>query len=761
MTLINVEQPQNTLGGRSASLQNQTRKAQKATGYNLDLFELIRRKFWVITFFVVVGIAGSLVYFFQAPKLYKSTARIIVDERIAPSMNGNENDMFSVELPIERYLVDLKSAKILQPAARDGEFEKLPTFVETEDIVSYLRETKTAFTAKPDDVKSKSGYIKLSFEGPHPEDCQKILDSVIKSFEDHILETTEFIGGQSAELFAKWHKNSVVQLKKVEDEIQSLVSRPELLTVEGRIVNPHQMQLTMMHTDLHGLRRERIKAQSQVETVKKDIAAGKNIDNLIVEMLRETENQSYGAYVATHDQYLNLKVKEQELVSQYGEDHPDLKNIRKQIAMVDRMRMQELSALRGNRSTPEGKSSETKNAQDTIVADFFANMNHKIQLMNAEEESLEDAITEEQEKSSKVAELVERLAAKQRERERLETNGNEIMARISQIDAYKKHLWRSVKIGDPPSKAEQSAPSLPICLAAGLFLGGLLGLVFAGVKDMAEKTFHSVDEVSDLLDTRVIGHVTQFPRLRANKKNAPYSEVAPEVMTLHQPSSQWSESYRAIRTAIFFQAQQSSAKVIQVTSPVPSDGKSTTIANLAVSIAQSGKSVLLIDCDLRKPVQHKMFGLQNEIGLSSLISGEAEPNQVVQVILPEYLSVVTAGPIPLNPAELLTSERYSAVLSHYESQFDYVLVDSPPILAVTDPSIVAGHVDMLLMVMKIRNGVRTDSFRAKEILDSTGVEVGGIIVNGLRRKDQKTYSYSGQYGYKTYGYVDGGNQRRR
>lgn len=758
MSLINVDYPNNTLGSQMAQPTPQTMTTQKAIGYNLDLFELIKRKFRLINFFVLLGIAAALVYYFKSPKLYMSTARIEVDEKSAPSINSNDNDMFASESPLERYLVKLKSTQILQPAVEQGGFEKLKTFEETEDIVAYLRENKSALIAKPADTKSNSGVIKLSFEGPNPDDCQKVLESVIESFEADILKTTKLIGGQSAELFAQWHQNSSVELAQVEKDIQELISRPELLTIEGRVVNPHQMQLTMMQNDLHDLRRERTRLQARVETVKQDIAAGKNIDNLVVEMLRDQADKSFGAYVATHDEFLTLKVKEQELLSQFAEDHPDVKNIRKQIEMVDRMRMQELSALRANK----GPGGEVDGApdQNSIVADFIASMTQKIELLNSEEKGLQESISKEQAKSSSVAAMVEKLASLQRRRERLESSSAAIMEQIGQIDAYKKHLWRTVEVLDPPTKAEQSAPSLPISLAAGLFLGSLMGLVFAGLKDMAERTFHSCDEVGDILTTRVMGHVTEFPKLRPHKKGVPFANVCPEILTMHQPASQWSESYRAIRTAIFFQAQESGAKLIQISSPIPGDGKSTTISNLAVSIAQSGRRVLLIDCDMRKPVQHRLFGLENKIGISSVISGECEPADAIQVIQPEYLSVVTAGPIPSNPAELLTSARYAAILEHYREQFDFVLIDSPPVLAVTDPSIIAGHVDLMLLVLRIRNGVRTDSVRAKETLDTTGVKLGGIIINRLRRKDQKSYSYSGQYGYKTYGYVDNGEKRR-
>ena len=199
---------------------------------------------------------------------------------------------------------------------------------------------------------------------------------------------------------------------------------------------------------------------------------------------------------------------------------------------------------------------------------------------------------------------------------------------MSEMDALKEHLWRNLSVLDPPSIGEVVAPKLPICLGAGLLLGGLIGLGFAGFKEIAEKTFHSSDDVGDLLGAQVIGHVSLFQKARARERNTKYPNVLPEVVTLHAPASQASESYRAIRTAMYFKAQQTGAKVIQVTSPTPGDGKSTTISNLAVSIAQSGRRVLLIDADLRKPTLHKVFGVSSKEGLSSAILGEASPESV-------------------------------------------------------------------------------------------------------------------------------------
>ena len=133
-----------------------------------------------------------------------------------------------------------------------------------------------------------------------------------------------------------------------------------------------------------------------------------------------------------------------------------------------------------------------------------------------------------------------------------------------------------------------------------------------------------------------------------------------------------------------------------------------------------------------------------------------EPEEAVRVIQPEYLSVVTCGPIPPNPSELLTSARFEAIIKIYREQYDYILIDTPPLLAVTDPAIVCRYVDLVYMVMRITNGVRSNSVRAKEVIDSMGVELSGVIINGLRRRDHKTYDYKGgKYGYGGYSYGGG------
>ena len=737
MSLINFDSE----NGQSTS-QGGMSPSNRPDLYNLDVFDLLRRSFWLIVFFVLLCTGLSILYYAKAPKTYQSTAKIFIDEKSAPSVNSNDRESFAGDTTIEKYLQTLKSTLILQPAIDDGKFYDMEVFKGTEDILYNLREGKS-FAVKPADTKSNSGVIKLSFSGNNKEECQEVLDAIVSSFNSYIQSTTKNIGGENADIVQKAQDQWLSRLKVVEDEIEKLSIRPELVTVDGRVTDPYQMQLSLMHSDLHDLRSERHKVTARVENVRRDQALGKSSEDLVSEIMSETSDVSDGAYARVQDQLVQLRVEEQELLNQYGNAHPQLRSIRRQIETVEMMKTQELASIRGGK-TGSG-------VDPNLVTTFLDMMDRKVELLLSEEQQIESQIKKIQEKSTSVSSLVEKLNALKRERERLEVGYAAIIERMSEMNALKEHLWRNLSILDPPSMGEVVAPKLSLCLASGMFVGSLAGLGFAAFKDIADKTFRSSEDVGVLLGTPVIGHVNMFEKRRV-RKHEDFLQLAPELVSMHQPSTAPAEAYRSIRTTIFFNAQKSKAKVIQLTSPIPGDGKSTTVSNLAISIAQSGKRVILLDADFRKPVQHKLFGLDGSLGATSVIYGETAWQDAAQVIIPGGLSVLPAGPIPHNPAELLTSDQFPQLIETLRAEFDYVLIDTPPLLAVTDPAIVSSHIDLLYLVMRIRKGARTNAQEARKVISSMGSGLAGVVVNGLRRQDQKSYNYGGRYGYQYGGY---------
>ena len=218
------------------------------------------------------------------------------------------------------------------------------------------------------------------------------------------------------------------------------------------------------------------------------------------------------------------------------------------------------------------------------------------------------------------------------------------------------------------------------------------------------------------------------------------------LVTQNDPKNPAAEAYRVIRTSIQFAQAGKELKTIAITSCTPNEGKSTTIANLAVVLTQAGKSVLLIDCDMRNPTVHKNFNLSNKIGLSSCISMGTAVADAVQATAIEGLDALTAGVIPPNPSELLGSEQMKNLLQRVKEQYDYVLIDTPPVMPVTDALIVSRFVDGMILVIASAE-VKVEMARdVKNQLVNAGANILGVVLNKVR-SEHHGYGYGYYYYY--------------
>jgi capsular exopolysaccharide synthesis family protein len=221
--------------------------------------------------------------------------------------------------------------------------------------------------------------------------------------------------------------------------------------------------------------------------------------------------------------------------------------------------------------------------------------------------------------------------------------------------------------------------------------------------------------------------------------------LAEKLVARRHPKSPVSEAFRSLRTSLHFLSPDRRYRAILVTSPGPSEGKSTVLANLAVAIAQSGKTVLVLDADLRRPSQHRLFGIANDSGLTNLLVGEATLGQVAMKIDAGGLSVVTSGPVPPNPSELLESPRMQSLVAVARDSFEYVLLDSPPVLPITDAAILSSQVDGVVMVLRAGQ-TRVDHAReAQQTLEKARGKLIGAVLN-LVRYEGDSYRYYYYYG---------------
>jgi capsular exopolysaccharide synthesis family protein len=216
-----------------------------------------------------------------------------------------------------------------------------------------------------------------------------------------------------------------------------------------------------------------------------------------------------------------------------------------------------------------------------------------------------------------------------------------------------------------------------------------------------------------------------------------------ELITLTHPRSPIAEAYRSLRTNLEFSSLDRPLRTLIVTSAAPEEGKSTTLANLAVTMAQAGKRVILADADLRRPVQHKLFGLHDAPGLTNLvIDGDASREPPLQPTGVPNLQLLASGPLPPNPSELLSSRRMTEIIAGLAERADVVLFDAPPVIAVTDAAVLASRVDGVLLVIYAGKTRREYVEKARALLDKVNAHVVGAVLTNVRPDASLQYYYA-------------------
>jgi capsular exopolysaccharide synthesis family protein len=302
-------------------------------------------------------------------------------------------------------------------------------------------------------------------------------------------------------------------------------------------------------------------------------------------------------------------------------------------------------------------------------------------------------------------------------------------------------------------------PSRFRMIALGFFLSLIGGVGVAYFLEYLDNTIKTVDDVNRYVKLPSLGVIPSIAaaaqgRLKGGKTSkrlildGSSGGTAAEVyssdrLAVIDNRSSAAEAYRVVRTSMLLSAAGNPPKTVLVTSGQPGEGKTTTVVNTAISLAQLGASVLIVDCDLRKPSVHKVFGLEHSKGLSTYLSRDIDVDELITKLQIPNLSVLPCGPIPPNPAELISSERMKGLLRALCQRYDHVLIDSPPLIHVTDPVILSSLVDGVILVVHGGKSTRAVTQRARQELAAVGAKVFGVVLNNVdvRRDGYDDYYY--------------------
>lgn len=295
----------------------------------------------------------------------------------------------------------------------------------------------------------------------------------------------------------------------------------------------------------------------------------------------------------------------------------------------------------------------------------------------------------------------------------------------------------------------------------GGIIGLLIGFGLATMLEMMDTSIRSVEDITQYVGLEVVGTIPKmrFGKPQRGRRRGIYVDTDSEeqvdacIVTQHDPKSPISEAYRALRTNFQFATIQLKPRSVMVTSAVPGEGKTTTAVNLAVTMADRGMRVLLVDTDLRRPNAHRFLKMERGPGLAEILRAGTHFESVVRPTQIENLSIITSGRVPPNPSELIGSDRMKRFIDQVSREFDLVVCDAPSILVVTDPVLLATHTDTVLIVAAANNARRETILRAKKLLASANAHVAGVVLNGLEATRRHYYYY--------YYYYDDDDSARR
>lgn len=324
-----------------------------------------------------------------------------------------------------------------------------------------------------------------------------------------------------------------------------------------------------------------------------------------------------------------------------------------------------------------------------------------------------------------------------RARDIANTLSDEFVAKVRELETPENGAAPDARVVVEQRASIPTDPVVPKTarnIAVGFALGLMMGVGFALLRDLLDNTVKRRETVEELTGSAVVGTIP------LDKERRKHAAIAYDI-----DNSGTAEAFRKLRTNLQFLAVDNPPRVIVVTSSMPSEGKSTTAINIALALAEADHSVVLVDGDLRRPMLHKYLDLIGSVGFSTVLSGGASLDEALQKTRFSGLTVLTSGPIPPNPSELLGSQAARKLLAELRGRFDYVVVDSTPLLAVTDAAILAAGSDGVLIMARFGHTKREQLSHAVDSLESVGAPLLGAVFTMMPTRGSGSYSY---YGYR-------------
>ncbi len=771
----------------------------------IDYWRAIRKRLWLVIGIAVLITTLAAIYMAQKPNIYMAKAVVQVDLEQANPDLVTDNRRTNLSNPDPAYfntqLQLLNSEGLLRRVVKDLSLDSNKEFqiVKTGDSTSFLSSVLKAVGLSGENKKKEEkgiGEVSVSFDttiasseeiaeairlAPYVDILRKNLGvepvresrATIKdtrlidiSFRNTDPELAALIVNGIAGTFTKSNQekrfgssrksNEFLEgrIASLQGEIRQGQLRLEQLNREAGILKPENQpsiamsRLAELNKNLLEAENERKNTESVYFSVKDSPDKIKSLtEEQNIRYVTERENDIRSMVNDTAKEIARLRATRAKLLEEFLETAPEIIEYDRQISTLENEITK--ARLKNEEALEDFRGRSTK-----IILD---NLETKYVQAKAKEDKIRAAYNQQYNLASGQNQSDVTLSLLKQEIETKQGFLKNLIDNQSQNDILAMGTDNNISVAEiaiPPDAPV--SPRRLMTVVAALFLSTLFGMGLALFLEFLDDTIRTTEEVETYLQLpalAAIPTIDSMPKRRlllvgANGEET--NEGTPESQLLiHMDTrSALAEAFRQLRTSILLSTAGHAPKTLLITSSLPAEGKTTTAINTAISLAQTGAKVLIVDADMRRPRLHSVFGISNAAGLSKLLSTELSEKEVLDTIQYDEassLNLLTSGPIPPNPAELIGSEQMSNLLKTLHDNFTHVVIDSPPIASFTDGVLIASMVDGVILVVHAGKSSRQVVRRSKQLLNDIGAKIFGCVLNNANLKTQDNYYYYQSY----------------
>jgi polysaccharide chain length determinant protein (PEP-CTERM system associated) len=727
-------------------------KEEKQTTLNDYLRILVRRK-WLVLFCFLCLVGSATAFSFLIAPVYQGRTTIMVEKE-----GKMEDQIFSLssmmrsETKIKNQVEILKSRTLAQAvveAILDSPQKKaFRNMVKTKHAISPSKDQLIQLIQQNLNVTPirETDIIEVKMTAPDPQLAAFLANTVAS---EYYKQSLQFSRGEISEV-RQFLQNQlgIIQdsLHQSEEELKNYMQSQDVSALPDE-TKELVKQLAEFESQLNGTKIELESNEKRMAYMKRQLDERKG------QLLDEITQISTPVIQNLRNEMAELEAMRAEYASQgVDETHPKMQQILNRIKETKSKLIAETTQLVSSNLTVKDPLAYSQDLLGNILS-----LEIEIQSLAAKADGLQRIVNRYSVKMNQLPDKSLRLARLERSTKVGENIFLMLKEKYEEARIKEAGQTGNVRIIDkaiPPESPIKPKKKLNILLGAllGLVLGGGLALMLESL----DTSVRSIEDV-EALGLSVLGHVPKIknPEKHRQRTKSSDSPLDPEVrkvastLLMHfAPKSPVSESYRTLRTNIQFSNLDHPPQTILITSPGPGEGKSTTVANLAVTFSQMGTKTLLIDADFRRPILHSLFGIEKEPGITNYLAGKIHLEGIIRKTPVENLDLVTCGVIPPNPSELLASQRMKEFIALLRDRYQMILFDTPPVIVVTDAMVLGVLLDGVALVASSGQTSQAGLNRAKTILENVNAKVMGAVLNKIEAK----HSYGSYHYYYYYHY---------